>query len=190
MNANIIELNGGRPHKPIFSVRKYEKGDKFPVGEIGCKTKKFVEAAKGTNLFFGVYISSEGKRSYFSAPLNEVIAREKAGLSPVPEKNGEDRLLFWLSPNDLVYVPTEDELERGYVDGELDRGRIYKMVSCTGKECHFIPATIAKSIVDKIEFSPLNKMARAISGEMIKEICIPIKVDRLGRIVKFNGKLR
>lgn len=190
MNANIIELNGGRPHKPIFSIRKYEKGDKFPVGEIGCKTKKFVEAAKGTNLFFGVYISSEGKRSYFSAPLNEVIAREKAGLSPVPEKNGEDRLLFWLSPNDLVYVPTEDELERGYVDGELDRGRIYKMVSCTGKECHFIPATVAKSIVDKIEFSPLNKMARAISGEMIKEICIPIKVDRLGRIVKFNGKLR
>ena len=26
-------------------------------------------------------------------------------------------------------------------------------------------------------------MQRAITGEMIKEICIPIKVDRLGNII-------
>lgn len=190
MNMNIVQLNGGHPHKPIFRVRKYEKADKFPVGEIGSKSKKFVEAAKGTNLFFGVYVSSDGKRSYSSVPLNEVIDREKAGLSPVPEKNEEDSLVFWLSPNDLVYVPTEDELERGYVDGELDRSRIYKMVSSSGRQCFFVPASVAVSIVDKIEFSAMNKMERATTGEMIKEICIPIKVDRLGRVVKFNGKLR
>ena len=190
MNANIVELNGGCHHKPIFRVRKYEKADKFPVGETGCKPKKFVEAAKGTNLFFGVYVSADGKRSYSSVPLNDVISREKLGDSPVPEKNGDDRLLFWLSPNDLVYVSTEDELERGYVDGKLDRGRIYKMVSSSGRQCFFVPASVAVSIVDKIEFSAMNKMERAITGEMIKEICIPIKVDRLGRIVKFNGKLR
>lgn len=137
-----------------------------------------------------MYVSSDGKRSYFSVPLNEVIDREKAGLSPVPEKNGEDSLVFWLSPNDLVYVPTEDEMERGYVDGELDRSRIYKMVSSSGRQCFFVPASVAVSIVDKIEFSVMNKMERATTGEMIKEICIPIKVDRLGRVVKFNGKLR
>ena len=38
-----------------------------------------------------------------------------------------------------------------------------------------------------MEFSALNKMERAITGEMIKEICIPIKVDRLGNIVEFNN---
>lgn len=29
-------------------------------------------------------------------------------------------------------------------------------------------------------------MERAISNEMIKEICIPVKVDRLGNIVKLG----
>lgn len=46
----------------------------------------------------------------------------------------------------------------------------------------FVKGTISNSIVDKVEFSPLNKMERAITGEMIKETCIPIKVDRLGNI--------
>jgi len=190
MNANIAELNGGKPHKPIFRVRKYEKADKFHIGETGCKSQKFVEADKGTNLFFGVYRSENGKRSYASIPLIEAIGREKDGFTPVPEtdKNG-NRLLFALSPNDLVYIPTPDEIERGIVDGELDRERIYKMVSCTGSICLFIPSTVAKSIVDKSEFSSLNKMERAITGEMIKEICIPLKVDRLGEIVDFNGRL-
>ena len=43
-----------------------------------------------------------------------------------------------------------------------------------------------QQIVDKYEFSPLNKMERAISNEMIKEICIPVKVVRLGNIVKLG----
>ena len=30
-------------------------------------------------------------------------------------------------------------------------------------------------------------MERAITGEMIKETCIPLKVDRLGNIVAVNG---
>lgn len=190
MNKNITYLNGGKPHKPIFKVRKYEKANKFPIGETGCKSRKFVEADKGTNLFFGVYISQTGERSFASIPLIDVIGREKEGAGPVPETDKDDnRLLFALSPNDLVYVPTPDEIERGIVDGELDRARIYKMVSCSGKQCFFVPYTVAKSIVDKSEFSLQNKMETAISGEMIKKICIPLKVDRLGRIVEFNGRL-
>ncbi len=189
MNEDIVELNGGVLHKPIFRVRKYEKADKFPVGEIGSKSKKFVEADKGTNLFFGVYRSQSGKRSFLSMPLIEVINREKLGLAPLPDKNGDSVLLFYLSPNDLVYVPTLDEIDRGYVSGELDKGRIYKMVSSSGGDCYFVPVSMAKSIVDKMEFSKLNKISRAITGEMIKEICIPIKVDRLGRLIKFNGKI-
>ena len=189
MNENIIELNGGVPHKPIYRVRKYEKADKFPVGEIGNKSKKFVEADKGTNLFFGIYLSETGKRSFVSMPLIEVINREKSGLAPLPDKKGDDNLLFYLSPNDLVYVPTADDIERGYVGDEIDKRRIYKMVSSSGPQCFFVPETVACCIVDKIEFLSLNKMERAITGEMIKEVCIPIKVDRLGCVINFSGKL-
>ncbi len=189
MNENIVELNGGVKHKPIYKVRKYEKADKFPVGEIGNKSKKFVEADKGTNLFFGIYLSASGKRTFLSMPLIEVINREKSGLAPLPDKNGESNLLFYLSPNDLVYVPTLDDIERGSVGGELDKTRIYKMVSSSGSDCYFVPSTIAKSIIDKVELSQLNKVSRAITGEMIKEVCIPLKVDRLGNIINFNGKL-
>ena len=57
------------------------------------------------------------------------------------------------------------------------------MVSCTGSQCFFIQHSVANVIVDKCEFYSLNKMERSIMGEMIKEICIPIKVDRLGNLM-------
>ena len=44
-------------HKQIYKVRKYEQADKFKVGENGmAKSKQFVEGAKGTNLYFIVYL--------------------------------------------------------------------------------------------------------------------------------------
>ncbi|MDR1022164.1 MAG: hypothetical protein LBL94_02670 [Prevotellaceae bacterium] len=45
-------------------------------------------------------------------PLNIVIERLKQGLKEVPERNEKGHsLLFHLSPNDLVYVPTKEEIE-------------------------------------------------------------------------------
>ena len=189
MNANIATLNGGRRHEPILKVRTFEKGTKFPVGEYGNKGSKFVEADKGTNLYFAVYDSENG-RSFTTVPLIDVIMSLKEGIGPVPEinKNGE-RLLFYLSPNDLVYLPTRDEIESGHVSMPLDRSRIYRMVSCTEKRAFFISFNIAKPIIDKVEFSSLNKTERAITGEMIKETCIPLKIDRLGNLVGFNPNI-
>lgn len=94
------------------------------------------------------------------------------------------KLLFHLSPNDLVYVPTEEELADQclYRIESIKSDRIYKMVSCTGSECHFIRQNIATPIVNKVEFSPLNKMGRSLSGEMIKDVCIKLNIDRLGNI--------
>ena len=45
-----------------------------------------MEAAKGTNLFFAIYVDENGIRSYETIPLNIVIERLKQGLSVVPEK--------------------------------------------------------------------------------------------------------
>ena len=58
------------------------------------------------------------------------------------------------------------------------------MVSCTGNQCFFIQFHVSNMVIDKYEYSALNKMERAITGEMIKEICIPIQVDRLGNIIQ------
>lgn len=184
MNANIRELNNGKYHQPILKVRAYEKADKYAIGQTGNKSKKFVEAAKGTNLFFAVYTDKDGKRSFATIPLNTVIERQKKGLGSVPEINDNgDKLLFTLSPNDLVYLPTQEELQQKQIERPLNKDRIYKTVSCTGAKCHYIPYSSAKPIVNKVEFSPMNKIGRAFSGEMIKDLCIPIKFDRLGNLV-------
>lgn len=192
MNRNIISLNNGKYHQPIYKVRVYEKADKFAVGQTGNKSSKFVEAAKGTNLFFAVYETEQEdkdgriikKRTYATIPLNVVIERQKQGLSSAPEDENGNLPKFVLSPNDLVYVPTEKEIQNQIINYPLDKKRIYKMVSCTGYQCFFVQSYIANVIVDKYEYSALNKMERAITGEMIKEICIPIKVDRLGNITE------
>ncbi len=194
MNSNIIELNDGHYHQPIFKVRVYEKADKCAVGVKGNKSSKYVEAAKGTNLYFAIYETETQdehtgqiikKRTYATIPLNVVIDRLKKGLSPAPEDEKGNAPKFVLSPNDLVYIPTNNELKSGYSDFRFDKDRIYKMVSSSGYQCFFIKSTVASSIVDKVEFSAANKMERALTGEMIKEVCIPVKVDRLGNIIKY-----
>ena len=175
----------------------YEKAEKYTVGKRGSKTTKFVEAAKGTNLFFAVYETEETdkatglpvkKRSYATIPLYEAVKRAKEGLPIAPENANGQKPTFVLSPNDLVYLPTKEEIDRGTISRPLDKSRIYKMVSCTGNECYFISFAVASTIIDKYEFSPKNKMERAITGEMIKETCIPIKVDRIGNIIEIKGK--
>lgn len=201
MNKNISQYNNGKPHQPIYKARIFELGSKFPLGQSGNKKDKYVEAAKGTNLFFAIY-EKDGNRSFATVPLNEVIERQKQGLSSVPETNEKgDVLLFYLSPNDLVYVPTEEELAN---DAKIDfssltkeqKKRIYKMVSSTGSECHFIHANIsslvksydAKSKVG--ELGSLNKLETTMTVDVIriKEKCFKLYVDRLGNISPVKKK--
>lgn len=195
MNRNIEKYNDGKAHKPILKARIFELGSKFQVGYSGNKNVKYVEAAKGTNLFFAVYQNESGKRNYASIPLNEVIERQKQGLSPVPEVNEKgEKLLFHLSPNDLVYVPTEDEnistidfnnLSKAQVEG------IYKMVSCSGSECYFIQSNISSLIKTydpqtKIgELGSKNKLEvtmNSIATQRIKEVCFKIITNKMGDI--------
>lgn len=189
MNKNLVSLNDGKPHQPIYKVRVYEpKGSKFPVGVEGNKRSKYVEAAKGTNLFFAVYQTSAGERVYETIPLNVVVERLKMKWTPIPEVNANgDKLLFGLSPNDLVYVPTVDECESGIVSGEIDRNRIYKMVSSSGPQCFFVPACIANPIVQTLELGANNKAEKSWDGVMIKSVCLPVKVDRLGNVISMGG---
>lgn len=184
LNSHLPELNNGRPHQPIRRVRTMEiQGAKFAVGTRGRKKDKYVEADKGTNLFFAVYLDENGKRTYDTLPLNLVIERQKQKLPPVPERNDNgDRLLFTLSPNDLVYVPTPDEIGTPLDVQQLQRDRIYKMVSATGKRCFFIPINIANPIIDTLELGSNNKAERSWTDEKIQEICLPLRIDRTGQL--------
>ncbi|MBQ3691226.1 MAG: type II CRISPR RNA-guided endonuclease Cas9 [Bacteroidales bacterium] len=217
MNRNIMKLNDVKTHQPILKVRVYEKAEKFAVGNKGNKSAKFVEAAKGTNLFFAVFETiekGEKKRTFYTVPLNTVIDCQKKytkdwrnnlenylkELDIVPQN---EKLLFVLSPNDLVYLPTKEELQNGI--SVIDKARIYKFVSCNGVTSDFVPDNSANVIFSmnkkrqkelfgsedyfKIQDeygvgSPKSKNEKAITGEMIKNICTPLKIDRLGNIIK------
>jgi CRISPR-associated endonuclease Csn1 len=210
MNKNIAQLNDGKFHQPIYKVRSFEpKGNKFNVGTTGNKNKKFVEAAKGTNLFFAIYQNSDGKRSYESIPLNIVIERQKQGLNPVPESNEKGNfLLFYLSPNDLVYIPEENQyINEDYIrKDKIETSRLYRFIDSSDTTANFIPFTtsslifnLSKKDQDKVgknyliqnEYgvgSPQSKNQKSIEGIMIKDVCWKLHINRIGQIIAVNGK--
>ncbi|PJA96784.1 MAG: type II CRISPR RNA-guided endonuclease Cas9 [Ignavibacteriales bacterium CG_4_9_14_3_um_filter_34_10] len=212
MNKNIEKYNNGKPHQPIYKARLFELGSKFQLGQTGNKKAKYVEAAKGTNLFFAIYQDEDGKRSFETIPLNIVIERQKQGLHSIPEINEKgDKLLFHLSPNDLVYVPSEEDIENPIsIDfsnlSTEQLKRVYKFTDGSGTTMNFIPANIASLLFDlskkeqeKIGVnlliqnelgvgSPQSKNQNSLEGIQIKSVCWKLKVDRLGNINSVIGK--
>ena len=179
------------------------------MGQTGSKKTKFVEAQSGTNLYFAIYEGNEGKRHFETIALNVAAERLKMGQTPVPETNDAGQhLKFYLSPNDLVYVPTDEDLAAARPS--IDKRRIYKMVSATDRECYFLPFEVASIIADRVEFEAKNKVGRVIDALeykdeskensedenkeenkpsagnkiMIKDVCWKLEVDRLGNITK------
>jgi CRISPR-associated endonuclease Csn1 len=202
LNKNIKKLNNGKDHQPIKKVRVFEEGKKFSLGTTGNRKDKYVETAKGTNLYFAIYQDSTGKRNYETIPLNLVIERQKQGLSSAPEIDEKGNpLLFTLSPNDLVYIPTEEEISNS-ISLDLSNlkkeqvDRIYKFVSCSGSEGHFVPNNYAKEIISNENGSnnknermiEINKSSTVFDEKakpvMIKSVCIKPNVNRLGQIEK------
>ena len=94
-----------------------------------------------------------------------------------------------MSPNDLVYIPLEDEKEN-LSQLNFDKlsqeqvARIFKVVSFTGNRLYAVPNNIAISIVDKMEFTLLNKLEFTIDKKSIKEFCLKLELDRLGTVKK------
>ncbi len=197
LNKNIKELNNGKPHQPIYKVKMYEIGSRFPLSDNpeSPKHKKYVEAAKGTNLFYAVYWDeNKQKRNFETIPLKDVIAHQKMEAhlpkeerTIIPVNPDLGKFLFYISPNDLVYVPDENEDVTTIDWDNLTKeqiANIYKMVSSTGKQSFYIPVYVAQAIYNKKEFESLNKMERDLKGKMIKEHMIKINTDRLGNILK------
>jgi len=212
LNRNISQYNDNKSHLPIFKVRVYEKGSgRFILGEQGNKRSKYVQGSP--NLFFAIYTNEQQhckgadkkptKRCFETIPLNIVIERLKQRLNPVPETNqiGE-KLLFYLTPGDLIYVPSEEDNLTSIDFNNLteeQKKRLYNVNDFSSSTCYFTPNRIAKAIMgkevdlsfdkkrDKLTGSFDTKTA-SLEGVQIKEICIPIKVDRLGKVVSIDRK--
>ena len=207
LNNNILALNNGKKHMPIKSVRVTEAlGNKFNVGINGNKKDKYVVAAGGTNLFFAIYYNEEKKKREFETiPLNTAIESLKQGLNPAPEFRNDAKLLFTLTPNDLVYIPTQEEIDNPNLINlkNLNKdhiSRIYKFTDSSGTTCNFIQAFTSDLLFNsnfkdqnkiglnyKIQNeygvgSPQSKNQKSIDGIMIKEYCIKLFVDRIGKI--------
>ena len=157
---------------------------------------------------------TETVRSYLTIPLNVMIdCQKKYGsqwrsnieiyLQEQQLVSTDAKLLFILSPNDLVYLPRPEEVNEEIK--LLDKNRIYKFIDPNDNKGSFVPYSSA-NVIFSINFteqkkrgvlypiqdefgvgSPHSKSPRAITGEMIKETCLPIKVDRLGNIIELNG---
>lgn len=197
LNRNMVKLNNGKPHQPIKKVRIYEEGGKFSVGVSGNKSSKYVEAAKGTNLFFAIYWNEKkGKREYDTIPLNEVVEHQKqvAHLplnqrAPVPIDSSKGTFLFSLSPNDLVYVPTYEEgvnvLSVDFKNLTKEQAsRVYKMVSTTQGKLDCVPHAYSSPIRPN-EIGSNNKSQNMIDNvSQIKDRCWKLEVDKLGNITQ------
>lgn len=198
MNGNLLELNDGKKHKPIYKVRLYEMGSsRFALGTKNNNPSKFVQGSP--NLYFAIYIG-DNKKIFETIPLNIVIEQLKQGLNSVPERNKEGLLLHDVfSPLDLIYIPTEEEIEMPHlVDfrklNKIQMKRLYNVNDFSGVTAYFSQNSFAKNIYPKEMDLNWNEKKKKLSGSFdnktssydkksIKDFCIKLKVDRLGNIL-------
>lgn len=182
---------------PVYRLPIAESGSlKFKIGNKNKNNHQWVET--GGNFHFKI-TEKDGVRDYETIPLREAIEIEKEKL--INKSTIESNTDTILSPNDLVYVPTELELENpnsvDFSNLTLEqKRRVYKLVSTTEKEAHFIPYSNSTEIIknengtnsksERIQnFYDDNAFLDSKGKEIqIKSVCWKLNVDRLGNISK------
>jgi CRISPR-associated endonuclease Csn1 len=158
--------------KPIHSITRIEskkEDDKFG--------NSYIEVDKGSNAYFIMYENkiTKERTDYKSLATHKAIERLVKKEPLAEEKDGLKSII--ISPNDLVYVPTKNEQLKiksnisieNAIDWEDKKkifNRTYKMISCTGKECHFIPHFLSKPIIDNNELGSNNKSEKSWDGNV------------------------
>jgi len=186
-----LEALWKKTKRPVTTVSIYEPiGKKFQI-RPDKTPNQYVEAAKGTNLFFVIYENIHtGERDFETLNFLEVVTAKMEKLPVVKPREGYNH--FTLSPNDLVYVPDQDE-NIDLIDWDKDKERIskriYKMVkSPTDNQCYFIPHNIANLVIPydsktKIgEFGSQNCSEKSLDDLIIKRHCVKLKHDRMGNV--------
>lgn len=196
MNQNILTLSNGTFHHPIKKVRlKFTKGKQFPIKKWVDKDDKllretkFVKSASGTNLYFCIYEKDED-RKYYVPRFEEIIETQKLEQD-VPFKNKKNvpenhpdypeyRLKFYLQPNDLVYVPNEENEDVDFTNltkEQLQRIYLYtdgSINSNGGVKANFTPMYISDVVYhikdDKKRIELLKNYGLNSSNKLKNEI--------------------
>jgi CRISPR-associated endonuclease Csn1 len=193
VGENLEQLYKKAPF-PINKVTRKEGGKKMFV------KGQYVEGDKGTNMYLVIEENIETKeRNYYTPNIDSLVSRLASNLPIFDEKAGFKYI--YLSPEDIVYVPTIDEIENFNMNIEWKNrksisDRIYRFVSASGTTCYFLKDNIASLLLlydnktQKGEFDSPNKSEKTmtIDNIQIKKCCIKIKVDRLGNIIEADGK--
>ena len=110
----------------------------------------------------------------FSLSVHQVIERMMQGKPITENKDGYKKII--LPPNDLVYVPTPEEIISRKIDWTNRNKifkRIYKMISSTDSYCYFLPHFISNilfkydSKLKKGEFESQNKSEKTMDNKQI-----------------------
>jgi len=200
---NIRKFNDGKNHKPIRKVTTYTgfgKQRAVSGNKESVKSKKYVVNDAGTNIYLSVYeLKDKSKvsrknpiRIFQEINLFDLIDYQKStdtnGL-PIDKKvisndSEEYNLLFTLTQNDIVKISNEN--------GEF----IYAFNRFSGSDIYFRPINHSSEIYSyEVDLKPINPKTgknsgsqinetTSFNGEQIKNICIKLKVDRLGNISK------
>ena len=171
---NILKLNDGKKHKPIIKVKITRGfGNQRALNEENMesvKSKQYVVNDAGSNLYLGFYeriyqndnglqVRERKFKDIGLIELFETLKQEKSKrLNPLPSivydeklKDSQYNWKFTLSPLDLVYVPTDEEIES---PSEVDFNnmtkdqvnRIYKYVDGSIDIANFVPYSASKPI--------------------------------------------
>ena len=167
----IEKLYKGKKHKPIKKVQTWQSsGKERPLSEnqLSTKSKQYVVTAAGSNLYLGFYernyhdendnfITERKFKDIGLIELIEILKQDHSKrLNPLPSKIFDNEMneynwLFTLSPLDLVYVPTEEEIDnpelvdvKNLTKEQIER--IYKYVDGTENYANFIPYAVSTPI--------------------------------------------
>lgn len=209
LNENIEELNNNKKHKPIYKVQMVQAlGKMFPVSEmepdkpVVAKNTQYVISDSGSNNYCGIYKSAEGETKIYVPSLRDTIDSYRNNEDLFPERHPDDSSYYYrftLAPLDLVYMPTEDEMESHQISDIDDYSRVFVVNDFNDAGVvYFRPYSFANAIVEKEVDYRIDKKGKLIGsysdktasfeGLSIRDNCIPIKVDRLGNIIELNGK--
>ena len=152
-----------------------------------------MEVDAGANVYFIIYedLKTGERKEMYSLAAHKAIERLVQGLPIADPKEGCKIII--LSPNQLVYVPSQEEIRNPeLIDLETANAnrkegffsRIYKVVSFSKAQCFFIPINVSRAIIEPSELGSNNKAERSWDGQMIKQVFIKLNIDRLGNNIK------
>lgn len=197
LNKKAVQKIG----KPIKSITRLDGS----IDEEEMFRGAVYETDKGSNVYFVIYENNQTRQREFLEPnpsisVLKAIENENDIKKIAPERIGYTRIV--LSPGDLVYVPTVEEYEKICNGVEIEQAinwksnnalvdRIYQTISFTKKTCLFRkfsiadliqPCNVKEKIIGEIDWHNKSEMSMDNPPIKIKDICIKIKVDRLGNV--------